>query len=265
MLNELLKKYDLEEFKNEFESLVKQCWAGEAYKRKHEKGESKVGGLPDAPEGFVWPVFKGLPLEFICQIKCSEVDLTNFPKDGLLLFFVCDGYWTDKIEDKDYIRVVYVPESACLVETKPPFIYKKRLFGLLKPREIPKVFDEARLKISRSISLPDPESLNPDFAKKMDLKDECEGYCEIKEEISGERFIQIGGYPHPIQYDGIAESAAKAFGFGEAKDWHMILEVSFSPQTNMMWGDGGRLHFFAHKADIENRKFDNVWMEFQCH
>ena len=265
MLNELLKKYNLEEFKVDFEALIKECWAGEAYKDKHIKGESKVGGGPDAPKDFVWPEFKGLPLEFVCQIKCSNVELENFPSEGLLLFFLCDGYWTDKVEDKDYIRVVYVSPNSDLFEAQPPFIYKKRLFGLLKPRQIPKVFDEARLKINKSISIPDPESLTDEFSDKMDQKDECEGYCEIKEEISGERFIQIGGYPHPIQYDGIAESAAKAFGIGEAKDWHMLLEVSHSPQTNMMWGDGGRIHFFAHKSDIENRSFGNVWMEFQCH
>ncbi len=265
MLSELLKKYDLGEFKDEFESLVKKCWVGEAFKEKHETGESKAGGLPDVPADFVWPVFKGFPLEFICQIKCSDVDLCHFPEDGLLLFFVCDGCWSEKIEDKDYFRVLYIPEESSLIETSPPFVHKKRLFGLLKPRTIPKVFDEARLNLSQNISLPDPESLSPDFSKKMDLKDECEGYCEIKEEISGERFIQIGGYPHPIQYDGIAENAAKVFGVGEAKDWHMLLEVSSSPQTNMMWGDGGRLHFFSHKADIKIRKFDNVWMEFQCY
>jgi hypothetical protein len=43
-------------------------------------GESKIGGMPHVPEGFVWPLRVGAPLGFIAQINLSEVapyDLDN--------------------------------------------------------------------------------------------------------------------------------------------------------------------------------------------
>lgn len=265
MLKRILKMHDLSEFEDEFESLKQPCWAGTAFKGNHLTGESKVGGVPDVPEDFVWPVVEDTPLEFICQIKCSDVTQQHFPDDGLMLFFVCLSHYSDKVEKRGFFRVIYVAQGRSLSPAVPPFIYKKRLFGLLKPQQFPMIYSEARLKMTNAISLPDSELLEEDFSKKMDDKDEWDGYYEVKEQISGERFIQIGGYPDPVQCDGIAQSAAEAFNKGDANDWHMILQVFHCQHTNMMWGDAGRLHFYAHAGDIKNLKFDEVWLEFQCH
>jgi hypothetical protein len=54
-------------------------------------GASRLGGQPDLPEAFMWPVFKEKPMSFIAQI-CLE-DIAGFPpaqdlpSSGTLVFF----------------------------------------------------------------------------------------------------------------------------------------------------------------------------------
>ena len=75
--------------------------------------------------------------------------------------------------------------------------------------------------------------------------------------------MQIGGYPNPVQHDGIANISASIMEKGSADDWVLLLEVD--SQLGLMWGDAGRLYFYVHKDDLKATNFSDVWMEFQCH
>jgi uncharacterized protein YwqG len=54
-------------------------------------GSSRLGGGPDLPPSFDWPVDKGRPLDFLLQVNLRDVaahDSTGlFPRAGLLTFF----------------------------------------------------------------------------------------------------------------------------------------------------------------------------------
>ena len=54
-------------------------------------GQSKIGGAPDVPHDFVWPLWKEKPLGFVAQFDLAEVapfDLNHeLPTSGLLSFF----------------------------------------------------------------------------------------------------------------------------------------------------------------------------------
>ncbi len=93
-----------------------------------------------------------------------------------------------------------------------------------------------------------------------------DAYINLKWTLADPRFIQTGGYPNPVQGDdSIAERISELLGKGSAADWNMILEIADNKCTDMMWGDAGRLHFFAYRPDVQRKDFHDVWMEFQCH
>ena len=58
-------------------------------------GLSKIGGMPDVPADFVWPVYeegaRSLPLAFLAQIDCRIASAADrerlLPRDGMLSFF----------------------------------------------------------------------------------------------------------------------------------------------------------------------------------
>lgn len=87
--------------------------------------QSKLGGHPDVPDGFVWPnstydwgdIFD---FDFLCQFRCA--DLAKYDKDGLLphtgmLYFFYDfTMQRGHVEDLNAARVLYFEEEEDLWE-----------------------------------------------------------------------------------------------------------------------------------------------------
>ncbi len=267
MLNALVKEYDLQEHIKQLEALSRPCVYGIANENQPALGSTKIGGFPHAGKDFIWPQFNGIPLAFLVQINLA--DLANadghLPYTGILLFFYADGHWTDKKAQLDFIRVIYVPGGENLSIKQPEFLYKPRLFGLLKPIVLPRVFDEHGINLCHGDSLPDLENVTtiPSLATFDNDDGLSDSYCDLKFALSEQAVVQIGGYPNPVQYDDIAARAASIIGKGSADDWELLLEID--SKLGFMWGDAGRLYFYGHKDDLKNAIFSNVWMEFQCH
>lgn len=267
MLDELVKKWDLEKYLQDIESVVLPCLEGIPSKKKPSVGHSKVGGKPDVEPDFSWPFFKGVPLEFIAQINCAEACSDILPESGLLLFFYDNRSYGDSLKDKGYIRVHYISELTALAPAEPPKIEKKRLWGLLTPCILPKVYEEAAIEFRPVLSLPVeddlPESLKKKWSTDKYLSEDS--YPELAIELSEKRFIQIGGHANPVQNGGIEDRISNLLGKGTKNQWRLIFEIFEHSCTNMSWGDAGKLHFFTHVDDIKVRNFDDAWMEFQCH
>ena len=69
------------------------------------KSFNKIGGLPDVPEGFVWPKWKDKPLAFLLQLDLSQIP-SNFnspdmPESGYLYFFYDQQQETWGFDPKD--------------------------------------------------------------------------------------------------------------------------------------------------------------------
>lgn len=265
MLKTLAKKYNLQHHINLLEELSSPCLQARESTKSKKIGYSKVGGLPHANKDFNWPNYQGRPIEFIAQLNLAELSGSNLPNNGILLFFYADGTWADKRQHKDFIRVIHIQETDNLLERQPEFFYRKRLFGLLKPRITPQVFDEYSVSFFSSESLPDLDNVDSIPALSIFENDDSlsDSYCDLKWELSEQSILQIGGYPNPVQYDGIATQATSIIGKGSSSDWELLLEVD--SKLGFMWGDAGKLHFFIHKDDLRVGKFSDVWMEFQCH
>ncbi|WP_028781298.1 YwqG family protein [Shewanella sp. 38A_GOM-205m] len=265
MIKDLVAEDNLQNHIKLLEELASPCVYGVADGSVNSLGCSKVGGLPHADKDFIWPKYKGVPLEFVVQLNLNDLEGTNLPDTGLLLFFYANGVWTDKKMHKDFFRVIHVHDMESLEVKEPKFKDKKRLFGLLKSKIMPLVFDEYGIGFYSGNSLPDLD--NVDTIPSLSLFDNddelLKSYCDLKWGLSEKAILQIGGYPNPVQYDGIAAGAASIIEKGAANDWELLLEVD--SKLGFMWGDAGRLYFYIHKDDLKTAKFADVWMEFQCH
>ncbi len=89
-------------------------------------GGSKIGGCPDLPPAFEWPVYtdpelgETRPLAFMAQFNLAEVAAldpqTELPRTGLLLFFydMASDRWGFDPQDAGCSRVVYVEDASAL-------------------------------------------------------------------------------------------------------------------------------------------------------
>ena len=244
-----------------------------------EIGASKIGGVPDLPEGTEWPRWKGTPLAFIAQLKMDDVfkhDLTGtLPKTGLLSFFydARQETWGFDSDDRGSWRVSYFDgDSTGLSRAKPP-------------NDLPEEsrFKPCGLAFSAELTLPPWESI---FIEQLGLsEEEIDKYFHLMETVGGEDQLihRLLGHPEPIQnemqlkcqltfhglYTGDAtgyEDPRRAELEKGATDWQLLLQIdSDEDNAGMMWGDMGRLYFWIRKDDLKKRAFENVWMVLQCY
>ncbi|MFH0821680.1 MAG: YwqG family protein [Pseudomonadota bacterium] len=237
---------------------------------------SKLGGLPEVPPQFDWPMWKGSPAAFIAQIDLAELPpshgLEGLPQNGRLYFFYDQeqSTWGFDPEDKGSWRVIYVPASVDLVNAEAPA-------GLGKDY----VYREKRWAPKTIQSIPSVERLGEDVPAEFDMA------YEIVEELRSAYAAegpehQLGGFPNPIQGDSMeleSQLASNGLYCGDpsgysdpravdlapgASEWKLLLQVDSDDDTNMMWGDCGRLYFWIRGSDLAAGDFSKVWMILQC-
>ena len=85
--------------------------------------QSKWWGAPDLPENIEYPCQEGMPMTFICQIRCSDIaalDSKNLlPHSGMLYFFASIGEYLEGFDvglhngfglwDNEAFKVIYSP------------------------------------------------------------------------------------------------------------------------------------------------------------
>lgn len=249
---------------------------------KLNRGASKLGGNPDVPSGFSWPAFKDNPLSFVCQINLADVktlmpaDVT-LPDRGILSFFYSPLVAGYDPGDRDGFRVCYFDcEPGELVSQTPPSVPpQKKLFGLISLKRSVQVYRECAITYEKLITLPDdPER----FELSEDL---CESYFELLEELGGHH--RLLGFAEPIQGSMELECEMVTHGIycGDARgyespgrkelektagQWKLLLQIdSDTENSDMMWGDAGRLYYWIKDADLRERRFEKCWFIFQCY
>lgn len=253
--------------------------------------ESKIGGKPDLPEGFVWPEFEGKgylddetatrPLSFLVQINLKDIALFDkenlLPHTGVLSFFydLVTMTWGFEPSDKGSARVFYFSDESAL-----------------SPRDFPKnlstdaILPELKIGFEPHISLPDFDS-----CINADLDFDCDEYDEICSEL-GYEYDGLGdvtkllGYADVIQspMEEECERVTRGFRCGNPEDyaktpaeeksdikrkageWVLLFQMGTVTKGNyeLMFGDCGHIYFWIRKADLAARNFDNVWLILQC-
>jgi uncharacterized protein YwqG len=250
-----------------------------------KRGFSKLGGVPDVPSGFAWPVTPGSPMAFLAQIDLAEASRHDrdglLPRSGRLWFFY------------DYVASPWGFDPAHRNGWKVLF---DATGGAVAPARVPgptlgedsddEVFPERPVGFEHVMTYPDLES----WEGHEELDDDArEGLDEASEQLSellgedeeSERH-QLLGHAMPVQgpmelecqltsngiYTGGGElkpqdeKRAEVLAAG-ASDWTLLLQLD-SDEALWMWGDCGRLFFWIRKQDLARKDFSNVWVVLQC-
>lgn len=247
---------------------------------------TKLGGLPVAPKGFSWPHNGDIPLDFIGQVKLSEVNQGAlkgiFPTKGLMYFFFRadlgkqDFWFGHRIEDKNFWRVLFLEDEECeILEHQSPSIqsggtiYKQKFLESVDIR----IFPHEDQLLKHGIGIHKSDSIFYEVFRDS----QYHGY---------QFFNQFGGFPYEIQngfmdidcafssrgIDPFDESEENKIRVNKVYDeltlgdeYILLFQVDSDDYGNMNWGDGGRLYFWITRNDLIFRNFDKVWMILQCH
>jgi len=225
-----------------------------------------------------WPVWDGKPLAFLAQLNLG--DLVQFPfasvlpQEGCLLFFydARQSTWGFDPKDKESWAVIFQPQS--------PASFERR--GISSENLRDGFYKLCRFEMNEKVTIPHWEST---AIQRLRLgKDEHDAYWELLEEVYPEDEVchQILGYPQPIQGDmqlecqlvsnglfcgdstGYHDPRAKELAKG-VEDWKLLLQLDSDDNAKMMWGDVGRLYFWIHQENLQNRDFGKSWMVLQCY
>jgi len=233
-------------------------------------GSPRIGGLPDLPLGVHWPEVNGKPLGFVGQFNLAEIALFDkerlLPSSGFLFFFydVDQNAWGGDPNDKDHWRVLFHSSSAADL----------RRIGVPAKLKEPEIWRQCRVRFSTQVTVPD----EPPHG----VPDDEEQYFRLKEYLGAYMtHHQLLGHESPVQDDvklecqSVADRIHRVNASGsqewrkESKrrreDWILLLQVDSDENAKMMWGDLGRLYFCIQKQDLQDHRFDRVWMILQCH
>jgi uncharacterized protein YwqG len=242
-----------------------------------DHASSRLGGLPNLPEEFEWPMWRDQPLAFVAQLDLAtlpELPDLPLPRTGSLSFFFEGGEsWGFSPEDAGSALVAYRPEPLSSLPLRP----------------LPDDLEDHLRFEGVSLQPEAPELTVPGFQDQVLVplamtREEREGYFNFAENFAEGKpgtLHRIGGYPDCIQGDPKVECELVAHGlycgdqsgyktgkerglFSGANDWQLLLQVDSDERANMMWGDVGRIYFLIHKSALAERRFDKSWLIFQC-
>lgn len=226
-------------------------------------GASKLGGSPDLPPDFDWPMQGGYALAFIAQINLSEASAYDaehlLPATGMLHFFYgYFNYYTLGASLQTVNAVRYVDdEISRLRRTLMPSPFPK-YGGPYRPcsfsfqREITPLHYHyfSRLDASWLRDLQEHSGAVEAFTEK-----ERAAYDEVITRLQGPAYNinRILGHPDPIQ------------DLHLLSDEVLLLQVdSEDDLADMMWGDVGRLFWWMQKDALACRDFGSVKFDEQC-
>ena len=235
----------------------------------------RLGGYPRLPSATGWPDRQGRPLSFIAELDLAALRASAgpdwLPGSGLLhvFFDVEKEPWGFDPADRDGWKIVMTDGPAMRTLPRPA--------GLSSDR----VFKPVALAGRSALTYPTSERLDlePDVGRAFDF--ESVGALLDSDLGDGPRH-QVGGYPTPIQGDGMeleAQLASNGLYMGGpdsysdervaalepgAADWRLLLQIDSDDEAGMMWGDSGILYFWVREQDARAGDFSRVWTILQC-
>lgn len=234
----------------------------------------RLGGAPRLPASTPWPERKGRPLSFIAELDLAALRAVGgpdwLPASGVLhLFFDAeDEPWGFDPADRDGWKVLMTDTPAATSLPHPP--------GLSDDR----VFAPVALAGRSALTYPTTErfTLPPDVAGTFDFE---AVHAFMDADLGSGPRHQVGGYPSPIQGDGMeleAQLASNGIYIGGpdsysdariaalepgAADWRLLLQIDSDEAAGIMWGDTGTLYVWVREQDARVGDFSRVWIIVQ--
>lgn len=226
---------------------------------------SKLGGVPDVPPDFVWPVSDGVPMSFVAQINLQDIaafdSAVALPKQGMLaLFYDASGEtYGDQLSDRDGWQVAFFTDPTYLVSASPPTASQFRVASFTCNEELTIVLDP-------SLDLPAP--LTPEQQQQYDTVVQSVS-ATFYQEPQRHRML---GYPDAIQDDMRLQCALLTHGQREnptpaivrdAQTWRLLLQIDTDEELGMRWGSSGMLYYWIPEQDMAAAVFNRGWLVLQ--
>ena len=233
------------------------------------RGVSKLGGLPDLPDGFAWPmreiIARGIPmrmaLPFVAQLRMDALARCDadrlLPHAGILYFFYLDelhlysiGAWsmTATADPTNRLILHYDGDLARLRRADPP-------------EELPasRRYGACALTFAREVTLPNVETAYIRDRGSADgmvvlTEDEWSAYADLHYERRANLMIHqmLGHYDNVQPYPAGTDTGAR-----------LLLQVDSQDNNGMRWGRDGKLYFFIQERDLVARRWATVWTREQ--
>ena len=217
-------------------SETRQCMKLRLIDEKPSIFGSRIGGVGYLPHEMDVPTNKqGNQLRLLAQINCADVELDNFPKQGLLQFWILNdtllGMNFDEPNLQDGFRVVYHPfVDKTVTETELTF----KVFG--------NPFDDDE-------QFPVKDEFGVEMIRTEESSD---GYADEDCPMSGHK---IGGFPLIDKRD------SRSFLLLQL-DSDFLSEANsdgnFVFREKVMWGDAGTAQFFIEREALKLLDFSDV-------
>jgi len=252
------------------------------YEEKYRKNP-RLTGLRDLAANIRKNLPTGpVPLTFLAQLDLAElaaaVPLDGWPREGALAFFYREGWGFDPLE-RGHCRVLYCPPNTTLVPVTAHGKLENHGRQTLTFQREWTLPSRARDDWSESEYDTLRQQLRTDpFARLASI-------FHVSDDGMREPIHRCGGHPDEIQGEmrlqcqlvtngifcgdpgGYSDPRAKALEAG-AQDWQLLLQLDSDDKAEgvgWMWGDCGRLYFWARQQDIAAGDFSGAWAILQCY
>jgi uncharacterized protein YwqG len=227
--------------------------------------ESKLGGTPPWPEGVDIPRDpSGKPLVFLAQIDCKHLSLPDFPRNGILQFFI----GSDDVYGCAFPSVSEPSDTGTdfrVIFHEDPSILRHRLnyYEEYDLSDFQHPFRSENWTTSSYTFLPRSAWMSPHPSSRSgdDLVVKLEDQFEVDDGFAllGNDYPQahVGGYPIYTQADIAYEPAYAEFD--------TVLLSLGSPDDLVAFGDAGRVNFLIRKPDLLRGDFSRVAYTWDCH
>lgn len=232
-------------------------------------GRSKMGGLPDLPAGWPWPVFEGKPLAFLGQLNLAEIPqevrLEPLPASGIMYLFSVFGWQLHdgdihpdlmqlfnvfRYNDPALSRVLYAPAGETRFERRP------------RPESI-RTFNTAAVDYLYKPSFPemyDDDLRSPEFRDVDWPDDELDRYSDFVFDLEN-AWQDAGGFAPDFQLLGYMMPIQAAF---PDPDLRPLFQVGSDYElTGMGWADGGIIYFMVSRDDLEKGDYSRISSDMQ--
>ncbi|UKS62137.1 YwqG family protein [Bacillus toyonensis] len=236
----LIDKYGLTHLKEELINTVFPCVKVVPEQQETVAiGSSKMGGAPDLPDTFEYPMYTGNPLHFIAQFNLNDLQNVrinhNLPKTGMLYFFSIENYFEEDVNPMEAGRVLY---------------YDVPVEQLRRADETQAKYNQCAITFELTYKLPE-----------LFIEDEADSdrFLQLLEELIPDNYDnhQMFGEPFSVQEE-ILQETGEYMGI-DPQQMTLLFQIdSDHKNCNMVWGELGMLYFCIGNEDLKNRRFENT-------
>lgn len=230
-------------------------------------GGSRLGGLPEVPPGFDWPVWEEEELTCLCRLRLDELPASPLPSHGTLLVFYALSQAPSGLrpEDGGACRVVLLGDEAAVEPaertTSLPELPVVPSLELTLPVEPPSSVADGpevdawttlreRLAALQGVEV---EDVAPDFHalhRLLGHPDSLDQGMEVDAQLVSHGIDLEGGAIDPDPQIEELEAGST--------DWRLLLQLSSDDDLDVWLGYFGRLYVWIRDDDLRAGRLDAV-------